>query len=396
MSEIQGIMASVPSSHLGGDSYVSSEFKTMLTALHKTAPNDVKYKLPDSDPSKCPFKGLVTTQGIRLSEALDEITFTMAALEEAVIDAKPLSESLKKGTAVSHREAESVSFVKNFLRGRITVPVYSILIANLYHVYKAMEDAMDKHPEAMGALYLPRQLKRADRLLADWRYLTNESEQAFPPVTKAAQEYCERLSTISNTNPTLLISHAYTRYLGDLSGGQILQRCAKKAMDLPDGVGSSFYDFPEIPEGAKVFKNTYRDLLDAMNLSQSQVDDVVGEANVSFVLNMRIFEELDCIMKVPGAKVRPLEDALKFSTLWKGDKGEDKCPFGFTGPNPHKKKDEAAAAEKAKAKEQPAVAAGARCPWPFVVFHDPKTFIKDWQTWVVIGLGASYIYNKLR
>jgi hypothetical protein len=115
---------------------------------------------------------------------------------------------------------------------------------------------------------------------------------------------------------------------------------------------------------------------------------------VSFVLNMRIFEELDCIMNVEGSSVRPLEDALKFSTLWKTAKvGEGECPFGFKGPNPH------GAAAAPKKKEIPSKAAaddGARCPWPFIFFHDPATGVRDWQTWASVALIGSIAYMKFR
>ena len=376
-SEIEAIMASVPGSHRGENNYISSEFKSMMTALHTHNEN----KPDEPPPPPGTTDGATAAPTNLLSAALEAASFSIAKCN--------LAESLKLGTAISHKEAENVSFVKNFLRGKITVPVYAVLIANLYHVYKTMEGEMDRHGKsAMGALYLPTQLQRTARLLADWRFLAAAGPDTFPPITRCAAEYCERLLSISNTNSTLLISHAYTRYLGDLSGGQILQRCAKKAMDLPDsGQGGTFYDFPEIPEGANKFKNTYRDLLDQLELTTAQVDLIVGEANVSFVLNMRIFEELDCIMGVEGASVRPMEDALKFSTLWKEHGNEEeKCPFGFTGPSPHKNKKEVVEVAKE----------GGRCPWPFIFAHDPQQGVRDWQTWVLIGVVGAYAYNKWR
>ena len=38
---------------------------------------------------------------------------------------------------------------------------------------------------------------------------------------------------------------------------------------------------------------------------------------------------------------------------------------------------------------------GKKCPWPFVLFHDIKTGLRDWPTWIVIALllfrwGAQY------
>ncbi len=35
-----------------------------------------------------------------------------------------------------------------------------------------------------------------------------------------------------------------------------------------------------------------------------------------------------------------------------------------------------------------------RCPWPFVFFHDPKTGMKDWQTWCVMGLSVCWVWSR--
>ena len=34
-----------------------------------------------------------------------------------------------------------------------------------------------------------------------------------------------------------------------------------------------------------------------------------------------------------------------------------------------------------------------QCPWPFVCFHDPKTGMKDFQTWIVIWLVLSFAWS---
>ena len=233
----------------------------------------------------------------------------------------PLSENLKDGTKKSHREAENVSFVKNFIKGRVSRENYAILTGNLYHVYKTMEECMAKHGKAvLGEMFLPEKLNRTDRLLADWRYLTLQSEDSeiFPEPTPATRDYVKRIQEVSDNEPKSLVAHAYTRYMGDLSGGQILARCARRALNLPEtGEGGQFYEFPAIKEGGKVFKNEYRRMLDRLRTTTEEQDMIVGEANVAFVLNMRIFEELDVLSKVPNASVRPLADALSWRTSWK-------------------------------------------------------------------------------
>ena len=90
-------------------------------------------------------------------------------------------------------------------------------------------------------------------------YGTNWREQVAP--SAAGQAYLNRIREVSNTAPELLVGHFYTRYLGDLSGGQILKGIAQRAMNLADGNGTAFYEFDSIPD-EKAFKVKYRQGMD--------------------------------------------------------------------------------------------------------------------------------------
>ena len=57
-----------------------------------------------------------------------------------------------------------------------------------------------------------------------------------------------------------LIAHAYTRYLGDLSGGQILQRLLARSLQLRPAE-LTFYDFPRFSD-LDALKTDYRKALD--------------------------------------------------------------------------------------------------------------------------------------
>jgi heme oxygenase (biliverdin-producing, ferredoxin) len=68
----------------------------------------------------------------------------------------------------------------------------------------------------------------------------------------------------------LLLSHAYVRYLGDLSGGQIIRKRLVKAYDLPGtGDGVRFYIFSDgngkqaDPKEIKELKEWFRGGMDA-------------------------------------------------------------------------------------------------------------------------------------
>ncbi len=84
------------------------------------------------------------------------------------------------------------------------------------------------------------------------------------------------------------MAHHYTRYLGDLSGGQAIGRILERSFEL-DGQGLEFYEFPVRP---KPYKDAYRDRLDGLGLDDDEIDRVVDEVKLAFALNQRVFDEL--------------------------------------------------------------------------------------------------------
>ena len=100
-----------------------------------------------------------------------------------------------------------------------------------------------------------------------------------------------RIHEVAKSEPELLIGHHYTRYLGDLSGGQILKGIAQKALNLKDE-GLCFYEFGKI-DNAKIYKEKYRSILDELPLTESQQNAIITEANYAFRLNMYMFDTLE-------------------------------------------------------------------------------------------------------
>ncbi len=205
----------------------------------------------------------------------------------------PLSQQLREGTKAAHTMAENVGFVKCFLKGSVERSSYRQLLANFYFIYNALETALEVHKDhpILGDLYYP-QLYRRSSLEQDLRYYYGATWQTQAKPTPAAKRYVETIETLSATNPTLLIAHGYTRYIGDLSGGQILKEIAERSMGLVDGLGTAFYHFDQIPD-AKQFKQEYRAALDKLPVDAKVAQSIVDEAIASFRLNMLLFEELE-------------------------------------------------------------------------------------------------------
>ena len=321
---------------------------------------------------------------------------------------RSLSEALKTGTEEAHKEAESVHFVKNFIRGKIDRDLYALFVAQMFHVYRRLEKELDKHaPRNFPDCHFPKELNRFESLQDDIDFWQCSSDE--PPISPATRDYLDRITTVAKERPLLLLAHAYTRYLGDLSGGKILARVAKRALLLSsdgDGVteGLAFYDFPLLRGSVKAFKDRYRQALNDLKFEDTDeaVQAIVEEANIAFLLNMRLFEELDVIGSVPGASVRPIEQVYglaamaKKNTLSKDAQPQEpssaQCPFAnmsgaTTAQHLHHESSNHPELEQLQSKSK-------TCPWPFILLHDPKTGMRHWQTWALIGLILMYSYQQ--
>ena len=199
---------------------------------------------------------------------------------------------IKEGTKKSHSAAENTSFVASFLRGVVSKESYKKLICDLYFVYSAMEEEVDNlkdHP-IIGQLQLS-DLNRVNALEQDLRFFYGPIWRHHVKPTEQCQRYVNRIREVSEDEPELLIGHHYTRYMGDLSGGQILRGIAEKSLNLKDNEGLWFYEFEGITD-KKGFKTQYRNTLNTIPITQSMANAIINEANYAFRLNMYMFDEL--------------------------------------------------------------------------------------------------------
>jgi heme oxygenase len=204
-----------------------------------------------------------------------------------------LAIKLRIGTQQAHTNAEHTEFMKRFLKGAVDKNAFGKLLGNLYYIYSQLEAEMkcyQNHPW-ISPVYFP-QLNRRASLEQDLAFFYGENWQEKITATSAAQAYISRIREVSATEPVLLIAHAYTRYMGDLSGGQMLKKIAESALGLENHQGVSFYEFNEISD-LNEFKAKYREGLDSVLIDEPTGDKVVAEANISFNLNIQLLRELE-------------------------------------------------------------------------------------------------------
>ncbi len=207
-----------------------------------------------------------------------------------------LARQLREGTKKSHTMAENTGFVSCFLKGVVDKATYKTLLIDLFLVYSAMEDeigtlSQSGHP-IVESICFP-ELYRVPSLEKDLTFFCGENwSDLLINASPSAKVYATRIRKIAKDSPELLIGHHYTRYIGDLSGGQILKNIAQKAMSLSDANGLEFYKFKLIDD-EKQFKNQYSKNLNSLPIDQKMVDLIVDEANLAFKYNMDMFQELE-------------------------------------------------------------------------------------------------------
>jgi heme oxygenase (biliverdin-producing, ferredoxin) len=201
-----------------------------------------------------------------------------------------LSAAMREGSMAEHQAAEDSSFMADLLGGKVNERGYADYLLRLRVVYSTMESIVAEHRDDPAvAAVADAALERLAAIDTDLDHWLADGEERTVD-SPAAEAYRQRLLDAAAEWPTLMVAHHYTRYLGDLSGGQAIGRILDRTFEL-DGAGIAFYDFPEIPK-PKIYKDGYRARLDALGLDAAEQERVVTEVKTAFQLNQALFVEL--------------------------------------------------------------------------------------------------------
>lgn len=202
-----------------------------------------------------------------------------------------LSSVLRSRTAAVHRTAERSGIIADILTGKASRFGYALLLANLLPAYRALEQ------QGSGGLGRA-ELHRAAAIEADLVAIEGPHWRRSLPPTAAASRYAQRILACRAGDGALAIAHAYVRYMGDLSGGQVLARLLARNLDLgPHQL--SFYRFPAIADVAE-YKDDYRRALDAVDLQTARLSQIADEAVAAFELNIAVSNE---VQAAAGARI---------------------------------------------------------------------------------------------
>lgn len=204
-----------------------------------------------------------------------------------------LGDRLRSATRRLHAEVERAGVMARLLRGRLDRAGYVQLLGNLHAIYESLEAGASHNahlPELAALDLVP--LFRCRALEQDLLVLQGPSWRDQRVLVGAAQEFAEHLQILSRTQPLLLAAHAYVRYLGDLSGGQMLTRVVARSLLLEPGQGVDFYDFGDA-DTVQERKQAFRAALERLAGNETLAGQLVDEACKSFERHKTLFEQLD-------------------------------------------------------------------------------------------------------
>ncbi|KAF8511919.1 heme oxygenase 1 [Gautieria morchelliformis] len=222
---------------------------------------------------------------------------------------------LREGTASSHDQASNTDAAGWLTRGELDKDEYVRFLIILWHVYSNLEESLERHAAhpTLAPTYNPTLLFRTQALSSDIAHLLSTPESTWsehpiahsissaPPAPLA--QYLERIRVVgSSPDPSALLAHAYVRYLGDLSGGQIIRRHISKAYDLDtaSGLGTQFYEFQKLGGGGvagigdmRHIKQWYRDGMNkGVGDNQHRKAILLSEARLAYQLNTALLGTL--------------------------------------------------------------------------------------------------------
>ncbi|KAF8236397.1 hypothetical protein L208DRAFT_651410 [Tricholoma matsutake] len=252
---------------------------------------------------------------------------------------QPLATLLRETTRHAHEKAERSSGATTLVSGKLSLDDYIRQLMMLWYIYDALERALDRHAThpSLEPTYNPTLLARAPSLAADISYLLQVPETSWtshPACVKLRKSmptsltaYVSRIEEQAPAaDPTSLLAHSYVRYLGDLSGGQIIRRMVSKTYGLDEnaGPGLSFYAFKSLTSQNAAnqgemnrIKEWFREGMNtAGNLLSVDVKaSVVEEANIAFELNTALLNAIQTPSAGTEAVETPKNDCNKADAI---------------------------------------------------------------------------------
>jgi heme oxygenase len=206
-----------------------------------------------------------------------------------------LADQMRQRTRALHRDAERSGIVARMIAGTIDRPGYRLYLQNLLPVYRSLEAALERlqREPAIAPVFQPALFRRT-AIASDIVALGGDvlGSSAVLPAARALAEHIEQIA--ERDGGARLIAHVYTRYLGDLNGGQILAARLQKSLDLQE-TALRFHRFPDLAVPGDI-AHALRAAIDRAGAALADVTPVVEEAATAFAMNIDVSREAEAVV----------------------------------------------------------------------------------------------------
>ncbi|MGH8878916.1 MAG: heme oxygenase (biliverdin-producing), partial [Stackebrandtia sp.] len=183
------------------------------------------------------------------------------------------------------------------LDGELHLDDYAAWTAQQYFVYEALDDAAAvMRSDAIAGGFATLKVSRMTAFNADLSLLMGPHWRERISPNDATRRYTDRIREVGMTWPGGFVAHHYTRYLGDMSGGQAFRSAANDLYGFADGPGVSFYLFDGIGDLTE-FKDAYRAMLNAAGWDPAERQRIIDEVLDAYDHNEAVLSELAADMR---------------------------------------------------------------------------------------------------
>lgn len=203
----------------------------------------------------------------------------------------PFSQALRERTSTGHSSSEGADFMSDLMTGKGTKEDYVALVAQHFFIYEALEAAADRmSKDPIAAPFISDKLTRLPAIEQDLEFLIGPDFRDHISPLPTTERYVARINEVGAVWAGGFVAHHYTRYLGDLSGGQIIRTLMQRQFGF-DTNGVGFYLFGDIAK-PKEFKDVYREQLDSVPWDEAEQARVIDEVMVAYRFNTDLFRDL--------------------------------------------------------------------------------------------------------
>ena len=196
---------------------------------------------------------------------------------------------MKKETWDEHEASKDSRFAKGIMSNEFGEQGFIEWQRALYPIYVELEDILKKNrKDPVLHVFDHRKLDRAERIYNDLQVL-GEDPLKIPSPLKTIPPYIAAIKKASAV-PQRLMAYHYTRYMGDMNGGQVISRAMQTVCGI-DKLALTCYDFSELGD-VYHYRKQYKTLLELSPWTEEEKEMFIDEAKIAYSVNSNMFEEL--------------------------------------------------------------------------------------------------------